>query len=65
MSEWPGPKMDRNTKTKNFERLGGLSPKFTNMVPKLSIWNVWAAWVQTNPSSILGTNDSFWAFWLV
>ena len=31
--------MDRNdTETKNFERLGGLSSKFTKMVPKLIIW---------------------------
>ena len=49
---WPGSKMDRtDTKIKNFERLGGLSPKFTEMVLAERPGS------QTTLSSILGKND--------
>jgi hypothetical protein len=39
--------MDENdAESYHLERLGGLGPKWTKIVPKAAIWNTWAAWAR-------------------
>ena len=60
--------IENGTKTDHLERLGGQGPKWPKMVPKLTIWSVWAArartgrkWYKTDHLERLGGQGPKWS----